>query len=69
MQNSNFGDVEPVGNGISELRLHFGAGYRVYFIKKANTIIILLCGGNKTSQKDDIAKAKLIAKEIKDENN
>ena len=69
MKNGNFGDVEPVGNGVSELRLHFGAGYRVYFIKRGETIIILLCGGNKTTQQDDITKAKLIAKEIKDEIN
>lgn len=65
LKKGNFGDVEPVGEGVSELRLHFGAGYRVYFIKKGEIIIILLCGGNKTTQQDDIKKAKQIAKEIK----
>jgi len=42
----NFGDVEPVGNGISELRIDYGAGYRVYFVKRGNIIVILLCGGD-----------------------
>jgi putative addiction module killer protein len=57
------GDVEPVGEGISELRIHIGPGYRVYFQKRRNTIIVLLCGGNKSSQAKDIKTAKRIAKE------
>jgi len=57
------GDVEPVGEGISELRIHFGPGYRVYFRKRGNTVIILLCGGNKSSQAKDIKAAKRLAKE------
>lgn len=48
------GDVEPVGKGISELRIHYGSGYRVYFQKKGDAIIVLLCGGDKSSQKKGI---------------
>lgn len=58
------GDVEPVGNGISELRIHIGKGYRVYFKKRGTEVIVLLCGGNKKTQKQDIAQAKELAKEL-----
>jgi len=54
----NFGDCEPVGKGVSELRLHFGAGYRVYFGKDGDNIVLLLLGGDKSSQTDDIKTAK-----------
>lgn len=57
------GDVEPVGAGVSELRIHYGPGYRVYFCKRGQDIIILLCGGDKSSQVRDIAKAKNLATE------
>jgi putative addiction module killer protein len=57
------GDVEPVGEGISELRIHYGPGYRVYFQKRGSTIIVLLCGGDKGTQKKDITTAKRLAKE------
>lgn len=67
--NNNFGDLSPVGEGVSELRINYGPGYRVYLIKKGNTVVILLCGGNKTTQKSDIVKAKLLAKELKNEIN
>jgi putative addiction module killer protein len=60
----NPGDVKPVGEGISELRIDYGPGYRVYFLIKSNQLILLLTGGNKSSQVKDIAKAKSLAKEI-----
>jgi len=58
-----FGDVQPVGEGVSELRLHFGPGYRVYFVQRGQVLIILLCGGDKSTQGRDIATAKKLAKE------
>lgn len=60
----NFGDVEPVGEGVSELRLMFGPGYRVYFVQRGEAIIVLLCGGDKGSQDRDIARAINMSKEI-----
>lgn len=57
------GDVEPVGEGISELRIHYGPGYRVYFQKRGSTIIVLLCGGDKKTQARDIKAAKRLAQE------
>jgi len=57
------GDVEPVGEGVSELRIHYGPGYRVYFQRRGNLLIVLLCGGDKSTQARDIALAKKLAKE------
>ncbi len=54
----HFGDCKSVGNGISELRIHYAKGYRVYFKEKNGKIVILLVGGNKSSQQKDIKKAK-----------
>lgn len=54
----NFGDCEPVGDGVTELRIHVGAGYRVYFGRHGKTVVILLCGGDKGSQAADIKRAK-----------
>jgi putative addiction module killer protein len=62
------GDVEPVGQGISELRIHYGPGYRIYFRKRESTIIILLCGGDKSTQAKDIKTAKRLAEEWSEEN-
>ena len=55
------GDVEPVGEGVSELRIHYGPGYRVYFQKRGSTIVVLLCGGDKSTQAKDIKTAKHLA--------
>lgn len=60
----NPGDVNPVGEGVSELRIHEGAGYRVYFIQRGSLLIVLLCGGDKATQNKDITRAKTLAKEI-----
>jgi putative addiction module killer protein len=57
------GDVEPVGEGVSELRIHYGPGYRIYFQQRGNVLIVLLCGGDKGSQARDITNAKKLAKE------
>jgi putative addiction module killer protein len=59
----NYGDCEPVGEGVRELRIHFGPGYRVYFAEKRSTVVILLCGGDKGNQKRCIKDAKLYWKE------
>jgi putative addiction module killer protein len=61
LSHGHFGDAEPVGNGISELRIHYGAGYRVYVQRRGDEIIILLCGGDKSTQAKDIKTAKALA--------
>jgi putative addiction module killer protein len=60
----NPGDVKPVGEGISELRIHYGPGYRVYYVQRGNLLIVLLCGGDKSNQAKDIAMALKLAKEV-----
>lgn len=57
-----FGDVEPVGDGVSEMREHFGSGWRMYFVQHGNLVIVMLGGGNKSTQARDIAKAIALSK-------
>lgn len=64
IENGNLGDYKSVGDGVFELRFFFGSGYRVYFGFNGETIVLLLCGGDKSSQSKDIAKAKTIWKEV-----
>jgi putative addiction module killer protein len=61
LKQGNPGDVKPCGEGISEMRIDYGAGYRVYYQDTGKEIIILLCGGDKTTQEEDIKQAKKIA--------
>jgi len=60
----NFGDCEPVGSGVSEMRVHYGPGYRVYFTRRAGVVYLLLLGGDKSSQKRDIKQAIKLATEL-----
>ena len=62
----NFGDVATVGEGVRELRIHYGPGYRVYFVQRGSVIVILLSGGDQSSQNSDIKKAKELAKKLED---
>ncbi len=63
LANGLAGDVSPVGEGVSELRIHYGPGYRIYFQQRGEEIIVLLCGGDKSMQSRDIRAAKRLAKE------
>lgn len=63
----NFGDCEPVGEGVSEMRIHYGPGYRVYFTRRASVVYLLLSGGDKTTQKRDIKHAIAMARTLSKE--
>jgi putative addiction module killer protein len=60
----NPGDVKPVGSGVSEMRIDYGPGYRVYFVERGDTVVVLLCGGDKRQQERDIARALELAQEV-----
>ena len=60
----NLGDVAPVGDGVSEMRIFHGPGFRVYFVQRGAELIVLLCGGDKSTQRADIDEAKAMAKEV-----
>ncbi|HXZ18601.1 MAG TPA: type II toxin-antitoxin system RelE/ParE family toxin [Candidatus Acidoferrales bacterium] len=60
----NPGDVKPVGSGVSEMRIDYGPGYRVYFVGRGDAVVVLLCGGDKRHQDRDIARALELAKEV-----
>ena len=64
----NFGDAKPVGEGAGELRIDYGPGYRLYFVRRGEAVIVLLCGGDKRTQADDIKTAKAMAKQLKSKN-
>ena len=64
----NLGDTRPVGDGVSEMRLHFGPGYQIYFIREGATVIVLLGGGDKDTQRRDIRQAKRLAARWRMEN-
>ena len=68
IQENNFGDCKKIDNEISELRFSFGAGYRIYYTEQDNVIIILLCAGDKSSQSDDIKKARKYLEDLKERN-
>jgi putative addiction module killer protein len=60
----NLGDSKPVGGGVSELRLDFGPGYRIYYARRGDVMVILLCGGDKGAQARDIERARALAREV-----
>ncbi len=64
VEGGNFGDVEPVGEGVSELRIDYGPGYRVYFTRRGRVVVVILCGGDKRTQNADIKRAKRMARDL-----
>lgn len=66
LQSGLLGDVKPVGDGVSELRVDYGPGYRMYFVQRGKILIVLLCGGDKRTQARDIGTAKALAADLED---
>ncbi|MFA6972937.1 MAG: type II toxin-antitoxin system RelE/ParE family toxin [Gallionella sp.] len=66
-EDGNFGDAKPVAKGISEMRIHYGAGYRLYFMQNGFEIVLLLAGGDKSTQANDIQTALALARKVKEE--
>ena len=66
MEMGNFGDVAPVGQGVGEMRIFYGSGYRVYFVQRGSVVVILLCGGDRSSRNSDINKAKKLVQQLED---
>jgi putative addiction module killer protein len=64
IRTGNFGDIKSVGGGICEIRIDVGPGYRIYFVHRGRAICVLLCGGNKSSQQADIARARALAEDL-----
>lgn len=65
LRDGNAGDVKPVGKGVSEMRISHGPGYRLYYTQRGKALVLLLCGGDKSSQKEDIARAIAMVKGTK----
>jgi len=63
-ERGHFGDCESIGSGVSEMRVHFGPGYRIYFCRTGVSMYVLLCGGTKKTQRRDINRAKTIARQL-----
>jgi len=66
LQSGLFGDTKPLGDGVSEMRIDYGPGYRVYFSQRGKVVVILLCGGDKSTQDKDIKAAQALAAELKE---
>jgi putative addiction module killer protein len=64
MELGNYGDCEPVGDGVSESKIDWGPGLRLYFVERGNTLVVLLCGGDKSTQPGDIVRAKKLAETV-----